>query len=361
MKKIIIAITNDIDRDRRMLRTADALIEMGHEVQVVCRNFQVARSHVDQISRTHIRTWFSRGFAFYLEFNIRLFFNLLRGQYDTILSVDTDTLLACTVASKIRKKAMIIDMHELFSEVPELAKKSFKKSIWKSIENNCIPRSAHRYTVSQTIADKLYKRTGYQFEVIRNMPIAQEAKPTIQKRTVFTIAYLGVLNTGRGLEQIIEALVDIPDVELLLIGDGDISAELRALVDRLSLKEKVHFAGWVDPSDVHDHLQSAHVGINLLDGSSTSYYLSLANKYFDYIHAELPILSMNFPEYRMLNDAHRTSVLIDDLDIQNIKQEILNLIVDTNRYNQLKSNCLRAKQEWHWKEESKRFESIFGR
>jgi len=359
VSKIVIAITNDIDKDRRMLRTVDALVQMGHEVEVICRKRATSNQSSFSLTKTIISTWFSKGMIFYAEFNLRLLFSLFFIKKDIILSVDSDTLLPCTFTSWIQRKPLVIDMHELFSEVPELAHKSFKKWTWKTIENVCIPRSESRYTVSPTIAQKLEKQAGSPFEVVRNVPTLNISDSQIDKRPNFTIAYLGVLNVGRGLEQLIQAIIEIPTVELLLIGDGDVSDDLKESVSNLNLTDRVHFTGWVDPSEVHELLQTAHLGVNLLDGSSESYYLSLANKYFDYIHAELPILSMNFPEYRRLNERHETSILLDDLNIDKIKENIEAIQLDQDKYKFLKNNCLTAKQIWNWKEESKRLKAIF--
>jgi hypothetical protein len=40
----------------------------------------------------------------------------------------------------------------------------------------------------------------------------------------------------------------------------------------------------------------------------------LANKFFDYIQAGIPQVTMNFPEYAAINREYEVAVLIDDLE-----------------------------------------------
>ena len=360
MKRITISIANSFDEDRRMLRTVSALRARGFEMQVVDKKTKINSSNKQkEIPVHHISTWADKSVLFYFEFNIRLFFKLLRTPTDILLSVDSDTLLANTLISVIRQKPLVIDMHELFTEVPELAGQSFKKAIWRRVEKIGIARSKKRYTVSRTIADHYESRYGRSFEVIRNVPLLADQNEQIKKSTQFTIAYVGAINMGRGLEQLIRVLQKIDDVDLMICGKGDLNLELRSLTEELNLTNRVHFSGWIEPKEIQHQLQKAHVGINLLDSTSQSYYLSLANKYFDYIHAGLPIISMNFPEYRYLNETCQTSILIDDLAEEKIIEAILTLKNETNIYFNLLNNCQTAKDQWNWQSESKRLLSIF--
>ena len=120
------------------------------------------------------------------------------------------------------------------------------------------------------------------------------------------------------------------NVDLIIYGTGDLDAEIQSLIRELNLSERVLFKGWIDPNDIPTLLGKAHVGVNLLDPSSQSYYFSLANKYFDYIHAGLPILTMDFPEYQRLNSEHQTSILISSLKEDAITEAILELKNNTN-------------------------------
>jgi len=65
--------------------------------------------------------------------------------------------------------------------------------------------------------------------------------------------------------------------------------------------------------------QQAWLGINLLDGTSKNYQYSLANKFFDYMHAEVPSINMAFPTYKRYIDADKVGLVLDRLDVSKLQ------------------------------------------
>jgi glycosyltransferase involved in cell wall biosynthesis len=59
-----------------------------------------------------------------------------------------------------------------------------------------------------------------------------------------TAAVIGLLNVAKGQDLALEALVDHPGLQLLLVGHGEMEAELRALAARLGVASRVAFAGF---------------------------------------------------------------------------------------------------------------------
>ena len=65
-----------------------------------------------QIDR--IKTWFKSTALFYMEFNTRLFFRLLRTRADIYQGNDLDVMPATLVMARLKKKPIIYDSHEYF-------------------------------------------------------------------------------------------------------------------------------------------------------------------------------------------------------------------------------------------------------
>ena len=80
-------------------------------------------------------------------------------------------------------------------------------------------------------------------------------------------------------------------------------------------------------------------------------YLSLSNKFFDYIHAGIPQVTMNYPEYRKINDQFKIAELLDELSPEAIANAINKVLHDEKLYSQLSQNCLAAKRELNWQKE----------
>jgi glycosyltransferase involved in cell wall biosynthesis len=310
---------------------------------------------------------------FYLEYNIRLFFFLLFQEFDIACGVDLDTILPCYLVSKIKRKKSVYDAHELFPEVPEVINRPFTKKIWLAIEKFSVKRIKNKYTVSAGLAEYFENRYKEKFEVIRNLPIISEPQqnpsvtfsrdPFIKPGTTDEepfILYQGALNEGRGLEPLIEAMQQIP-LKLKIAGEGDLSDSLRSLVHQKKLEHKVEFPGRKNRAELSDLTRQSFIGLNLLENRGLSYYYSLANKFFDYVVAGVPGITMNFPEYQKLNKEFEVALLIDDLQPDTIADAILKLSVDKDYYFRLRKNCLQARLQWNWQKDEQKLLAFYDR
>ena len=206
------------------------------------------------------------------------------------------------------------------------------------------------------VFEKEYKRPVY---TIRNLPILQELSAPPQPERSYLL-YQGALNEGRGLEHLISAMTDL-DIDLYLVGEGDITNQLKEQTRQLGLDNKVKFLGFRKPDELRQITAQAYIGLNLLEQKGLSYYYSLANKFSDYIHAGIPQICINFPEYKRLNDQYHVGMLIDDLDQDTIKAAINTLLSDKNKYGEFKENCLVCRRELNWQNEEKKLISLYER
>ncbi len=140
------------------------------------------------------------------------------------------------------------------------------------------------------------------------------------------------------------------DMNLVICGDGDILDDLKELTEKEQLNHKIEFKGFVQPTELKKITSNAYLGYLLLEKESLSYYYSLANKFYDYIHAEIPQITSNFPEYSTLNEQFNIAELID-LNVENIINTTNNLINDKERYQELKTNTIEAKKALNWEQE----------
>jgi glycosyltransferase involved in cell wall biosynthesis len=129
--------------------------------------------------------------------------------------------------------------------------------------------------------------------------------------------------------------------------------QCRFLVEKHGLHEKVLFKGKLTPDELKSFTKKARAGITLFDNKGLSNYLSLANRFFDYIHAGIPQLGVNYPAYREINNLYEVAVLIDDLTPESIAYECNRLLYDKNLYDSLRQNCITARKLFTWQNEEK--------
>ena len=357
MKKIILTVTNDLNYDQRMQRICNSLTDAGFDVLLVGRKKKNSLPLAKQpFNQMRLNCLFEKGKLFYLEYNIRLFVFLLFKRLDAVCGIDLDTIIPCLLVSILKNKSCIYDAHEYFPELPEVVNRKFTRSVWKWIERVIVPHVNLRYTVSDGLKEIFEKKYNVPFYVIRNLPVLEDI-PAINKNEKIII-YQGALNKGRGLEQTIEAMQKI-DAQFWIAGDGDIAHELRSLVLKYKLGDKVKFLGYVLPHDLKLITLQASIGINVLEHIGESYYNSLPNKVFDYIQACVPSVNIDFPEMKKLNNEYYVGLLIEECTTNEISGAINNLLNNIKLYNELRQNCLSARLKLNWQNEEKKLLSIY--
>lgn len=344
-----------------MHRICTTLAENGYAVTLVGRKLSSSPPLAEKkFTQKRIRCWFNKGKLFYAEYNLRLFFYLLFKKADAICAIDLDTIIPCYKISQLKKIPRIYDAHELFTELKEVITRPRIKKIWTGIEKKYVPRFSNGYTVSEGIATEFNKRYGVKYESIRNVPVLQEMN---EKKPVENfLLYQGAVNEARGFEQLIPALRKV-NCPVVICGDGNFMPQLKQLIDENGLKERITIKGMLAPAALWAVSQQAYIGLAIAEKEGLNQYLALPNKFFDYIHAGVPQVTMNYPEYRAINSRYEVAVLIDDIAPDTIAAAVNNLLNDTVLYERLRQNCLEARLELNWQQEEKKlihfYQAIF--
>jgi glycosyltransferase involved in cell wall biosynthesis len=344
--------------DRRVQRVVIAFEECGHLVTWLSR----AESIATQALPTEIVTNFKSGIAFYLEYNLRLWLKGRKVNYDVVYAVDMDTLLAGKCLAKGGN--MVYDAHEYFTEVPELLRKPLKKAIWKALGKWALRHSKCNITVNRSLQDILSREYGVPFEVIRNVPPLEaiplpEGSIVSKPKDKKILLYQGAVNVGRGIELACDAMAHLnkDTYELWIVGDGDILNQLRKTYGSRS---SIKFYGWVEPSHLASITQQAWLGLNMLLPESQNYYYSLTNKYFDYVHANIPAIHMGFPEYTELQKSFAVAYLAKAYTVEELLRGVM-YYENTENYSNSKAATYKAKAELNWDAESLRLKALLER
>ena len=361
--RIILCVTNDIATDQRVSRIATSLLKLPSEVLIVGTCFSGSMplsGHRYQTRR--IRMFFKKGPLFYAEFNIRLFLYLLFARTDLLVANDLDTLSAVFLASVIRRKTLVYDSHEYFTELPELVDRPSVKKIWENIESMILPRVKYAYTVSSSIAEAYNRKYQIPVSVIRNLPLRVKVvseRVALRKQGEKLIIYQGVLNMGRGLELSIRAMQFIENTRLIIAGSGYFEKELRRLARMLKLHEKVHFIGRIRPKDLVQYTIQADLGISLEENKGLNYYFALPNKLFDYIQAEIPVLVSDLPEMAFIVNHYEVGRVIHTGTAEELAGVFMQMLTDTKEREKWKSNLRKASEELCWENEETKLIQIY--
>jgi glycosyltransferase involved in cell wall biosynthesis len=198
---------------------------------------------------------------------------------------------------------------------------------------------------------------GVSYEVIRNVPMPL-ATPTPANHPAPFFIYQGAVNEGRSFETLIPAMRKA-NAPLKIFGDGNFLEQTKMLINQYDLSKKVILMGKLKPEILRNQTAQAYAGITLFENNGYSNYLSLANRFFDYINAGIPQICVDYPAYREINRQFEVALLIQDLSSESIADAVNLLLTDSVLYNRLKQNCLEVRRLLNWQEEEKKLINFY--
>lgn len=366
-KKTLIVVISDLVTDQRVHRTAVTLRGVGAVVTVVGRRLPESQSPGLRAYRTvRFSLPFVKGPLMYAAFNIRLFLYLLFHSFELVVANDLDTLPAAYLASRIKRKKILYDSHEFFTEVPELAGRPRVQRFWERIERMIFPRLSAVMTVNESIARLYRERYGKHVHVVRNIPLTdtfgeQDIFVTKSRadfglpddRVIFLLQGAGI-NMHRGAEEAVEAMRFVDNGLLLIVGGGDVIDQLKQLVVDLQLDDKVRFLPKMAPAALRKLTRLADFGLTLDKPTNINYRYSLPNKLFDYIHAGIPVIASDLPEIRRIIEDYGIGVILPSVEPKVIADTMNRLVKGDPSVVQWKQHLTTAAAELTWEKERQR-------
>lgn len=339
------------------MRICTSLANAGYDVELVGRSHKSSKPISEKPFRQkRLAIGPDKGKMMYFLYWVRLFFYLLFQKADVLCAIDLDTILPVYFVSKIRGIRRVYDAHELFTEMQEVVTRPREKKMWDWIEKFTVPKFPAGYTIGECYADVFKEKYGVQYSIVRNAtilrPFSVPAKPDKY------ILYQGAVNVGRCFEFLIPAMQHI-DMPLIICGAGNFYDEAIALTKQYNLEHKITFKGYVPPQELKGFTEKAWVGITLFEAVGPSNRLSMANRFFDYMHSGVPQLCMAYPEYEKVNANFELAYLIEEPSIDNIAKALSTLIYNEDYHQELQKNAMKAREVYNWQEEEKRLISVY--
>jgi glycosyltransferase involved in cell wall biosynthesis len=277
-----------------------------------------------------------------------------------------------------KKIRLIYDSHEMFHAWPlnlsaakgiSLFVKSYvvrKLQIRRELNN--APYIDYLITVCDSIAEKL--KTYFKLRrpplVIRNVPYFRPTPKTQDRiRNTFSIlpeTKLLVFIAGnlyvnsQNLTQLIDELGN-QDLALLIIsGNGHGKQYFQEYVTSAGYTN-VYFHERVPPHEIIDYLAECDIGVlPYWNKKDLSYWYALPNKLFDYIMAELPVLSTAQPEFKQVVEGNELGVCIDPEQKGAFLKGYQALLTNWAHYTQ---KAAIAKKVFTWEQEEERLKGLY--
>lgn len=147
-------------------------------------------------------------------------------------------------------------------------------------------------------------------EVIANGVDTQIFKPAEKEPGAgFKILFAGRFEeTQKNITMLVEALPEIPDAKLILVGNGKDQQQIKALVQKYNLESRVEFRGWLKEADLICSYQEADVFV------SASRWEGMPNSVLEAMACGLPLVLSRVSGHEELVEPGRNGFLFEAKD-----------------------------------------------
>ncbi|MFK9093516.1 glycosyltransferase [Bacillus salipaludis] len=310
--------------------------------------------------KTKTRVIWIRGTIF-----LRMISRGLWKNYDIYHSNDLNTLLQGFICSKVRlkKRTFIYDSHEV-----QTSRTGYDSRIYGFLEAVLINRIDAMIVENHTRAKYNEELYGFYPYVVYNYPEIQREDgndhPFLQQQLGLAenekiLLYQGGIQTGRGLEKLIQAAPFFKEGTLVFIGDGRLKADLKRMVDQMDLHHRVKFIPKVPLTELPKYTRNAYLGFQVLNNVCFNHYSASSNKLFEYMMSGVPIIACSFPEIKKVVEGEGIGLCIDSHDPLSIAAGVNYLLGSDVEYQNMKIRCAVAKEKYNWTNEKVNFLNVY--
>jgi glycosyltransferase involved in cell wall biosynthesis len=281
-----------------------------------------------------------RNIAYCLAFIFKLFFSLLKDDYDLIDAQGHLVILPSFFAAKIRNKKIVITIHDLYlSDFGKMYKNKIS-ILGKFYEMILTKLPCEKITVNSVLAKRLNASNipnGIDYNYIRNIKQTKSSSKTKKKQVIF----VGRLAPQKNVESLVMAAYSIKDCRLLIIGEGKEEYSLKQLRDNLKAKNIIF----------KKHMKYEKV-IKLIKQSDIlvmpSKRESMGIVILEALASGTAVISTKTdgPKDYIINN--KNGILVED-DILKIKEKIYLLLNNDKLRKKIEKNGIETARKYDWK------------
>jgi glycosyltransferase involved in cell wall biosynthesis len=217
----------------------------------------------------------------------------------------------------------------------------------------CAKNADYIWSVSKRIA-RIWANLGIEYRKSIVVPIGVELreirKVTDTRRNV--LVFVSHLTKSKGIQLAIEAMEDItkkfPEVMLEVIGTGPFEKELKEIVKRKRLEDKVKFLGAMDHERLMQYLPTCGIALATYepDPNSITYYAD-PTKPKEYLACGLPVIITRVPWIAEEIEKRPMGIAIN-YDKKELVNAVVKLLSDSVFYEICKRNAIDFVSELDW-------------
>ena len=303
-------------------------------------------------------------------YNLKVLDCLIKNKIDIVHAHDLFNLPVAGIYSLLFRKKFIYDSHEL--ERHRNAEFSLIFNFVRNAAESFFINKAYRViTVSESYSDYLNN-----FYKLKSKPIVTFNSPKIRNNkslknlrsdlsipdSTRILVYVGLITKNRGLEKVLYAIKNIPNMVFVTVGPCNNLRHLEKLKEireENNLINKVFFLDPVSPSEVVSYISSADASILPVQNVCLSYYFCMPNKLFESTFAGLPLIVSKLKDMNDFISEYKCGLSVDinnQLDLSKKIEEVLN---NKNKYKLTQKLFSLIKSKYSWEVQEKKIIDLY--
>lgn len=311
--KVAMLLSNPFRPDPRVFKEARDLVEAGYEVSVIGWDRLGELPAIEEIEgfqviRLRVASRYGAGSRqlFYLPRFWRQALVILADlKPDIIHTHDLDTAPVGFRYARKNRIPWIFDAHESY---PDMVHEQVGRFIFYGLlglERFIVPRASTMITVGDLLADRFRRLGADEVTVVGNyqspdwcqVDLAAARTKLGLAASEFIVTYIGGLTHERAILPLVEASALVPDVHVLIAGDGPQRATLKEM---LVAHPNVTYLGWVQPAELPDLVSASDVIYYGLRNQRGNSQYSAPNALFNALVAGKPVITTDVGEIALI-------------------------------------------------------------
>ena len=226
-------------------------------------------------------------------------------------------------------------------------------------------------TVNKPYARYLERTLGRSMTLVFNGPLAYEPPDPPERRFHEQLGLpadskvalmLGAVMPHRGTEQAAVAIGSVPDVHLVVIGEGIAKPAIMAEAAALAHADRIHFLPESPPDQIPAWTASADVSLIPIQASTLNHRLNTPTRIFDAMGAGVPVVAADLPGLAEIVRETGIGVLVDATSTEAIAAGIREIVAaPPERKAAWREACLAAARgPYAWERGVERLLALYG-
>ena len=374
--KILMFRSSACTADPRVYNEATSLIKAGHEVTVVAWDRErdnLPQQTLDGIEIIRVRTRIALryGFASWLwnssnvllyqrqAYRRTLILNKQR-RFDVVHCNDLDTLAVGVRLKRKLRLPLIYDAYEIYGYMMAGSVPGFVVNMLLWLERRLIRSVDSIINVCEPQRRYFESITDKPVTIVMNCKPLQGLEYQPPHNDVFTVLYIGGLESRRGVAMLVRAAKDLPGVRCLIGGIGR-PAYVQMLAEECAKTSNVSFLGRIPLNEVVPMTMKADVVFCMFDPENLNNRIGMPNKLFEAMICGRPIMCTKGIYSGEVTEQEEVGLAVE-YNEQALKEALVRLKDDPALRERLGRNALAAAiREYNWgKQEDKLLELYEG-